>query len=287
MSKVEATTPAAPTRASVQAKLTEARAKLAKAQKEADDELSKDWDEYAADILEKMFADFAPLGQYLERVGKQVVDRGFVMSPCGRRRVMYRVFTGKRKFQADAGRRAKNAPIQGVASEVGVTSGVLVMRAMHRYFRAFDVQEKFPQYHRAVHDANYYSHPYATVIPAIHIKQYVATYGVTRWYERVFGFKFTIEPEISLSLGASDDASVEWDWDIAKLPGLIRSSLEAQVKINRLDADKLDDAFAACMEPWINREKREWLQKHYPLLGVHDLDSKIRAAVKAAGFKPQ
>ncbi len=273
----------------LQAKLADAKKRLAAAEAARDEEMGQDWVEFAQDILDKMFSDFAPLGRYLESVEKQAAKRGWVMSPIGRRRVLFRVFTGKKKFIADAGRRAKNAPIQGIASEVGVTSGILVVRAMDRYLHAFGLQDTvpFPQYQRAVHDANYYAHAFATVIPAVHIKQYVATYGVTDWYEKTFGFRFVIEPEITLEISASDDDSDEWDWDIGKLPGVIKRALEKSVKLGRLPQEQLDAAFAECMEPWINSEKRAWLQKHYPLLGVGDLDDQICAAVRAAGFKPQ
>lgn len=273
----------------LEAKLTELKAKLAAAEKARDEEMSKDWVEYAQDIMQKMFTDFSSLAKYLERCEKQVAERGWVMSPIGRRRVLFRVFTGKAKYVADAGRRAKNAPIQGIASEVGIASGMLVVQSMDRYLRVFKMKGDvmFPRYQRAVHDANVYAHAFATVIPSIHIKQYEATYGVSQWYEETFGFKFVIEPEIALEISASDDASIEWDWDIGKLPGVIKSALQNAVSIGRLPEAELESAFATCMEPWISAEKRAWLQENYPLLGVSDLDRQICAAVKAAGFKPE
>lgn len=253
------------------------------------EEMGKDWVEFAQDVLDKMFSDFTSLAQYLDRVQEQAAKRGWVISPIGRRRVLFRVFTGKPAAISAAGRRAKNAPIQGIASEVGITAGILVVRNEDRYICEFGLRNKvdFPQYQRAVHDANYYLEDHTMVIPSVHIKQHVATTGVTEWYKNVFGFTMVIEPEIALELSASDDESYEWDWNVATLPGIIKQALEDKVKLGIMPASDLDQAFAACMEPWVNAEKRAWLQENYPLLGVKDLDKQICAAVRAAGFEPE
>lgn len=289
-------------------RLKELKAQLAAAKKARDEEMGKDWEQYAQGIVTKLFSEFKPLKRYLDKVEEQSKTRGFVMSEVGRRRVLFRVMTGIPKYIGDAGRRAKNAPIQGLASEVGVTTGQLVLLHTYQYHKQFDIPieaKTFCQYQRAVHDANYWLSTYATVIPAVHINQWCATYGVTAWFKDVFGMEFNIEPEIELDIKACDadgglgkdgtwDGGDTWDWQPHTLPPIIRAALEKQVKTGVLEESKLDRAFAACMRPWVLKNQRRYLQNNYPLLGVKEdrdafkrVNANILDAVRAAGFEPE
>lgn len=278
-----------PTKKELQAQLAELEIKLKKAHKARDEEMGKDWRAYAQDVTDKFFGGYQKVESFLGRCVEQIERRYWVISPFGRRRTMYRVLTGANKFVADAGRRAKNSPIQGLSSEVGVTAGYLVVKEIDKYMRHWGMDYKhFTLYCRAVHDASYFEESFPMLIPAIHINQHVATVGVTEYYAEVFNFRFILQPEINISFGADDNEnSFEWDWDLEELPKLIRKSLDALVQKKQLDASKVDRVMEIILEPWINKEKRQWLQANYPLLGVSKLDKQICHALKANGYEPE
>lgn len=288
-----------PTQKELQAKLVELTGQLRAAQKARDEELNKDWLEYAQDVTDKFFGGYGKVKAFLDRCVKQVETRGWVIAPTGRRRTMYRVFTGSPKFRGDAGRRGKNSPIQGFSSEVGVTAGYLVLQHIHKYLQQFDLPiEWFSLYTRAVHDASYFEEVFSMLIPALHINQWVATQGVTDYYEEVFNFKFILMPEIEIDYGADAKKAYAWNWDLTSatrekwddpttLPEIFTQVLRDMVTRKLIKEEKIPEYYKQIWEPWISKEKRQWLQKNYPLLLVPNLEKQICAAVKNAGFKPE
>lgn len=242
--------------------------------------LAKDIDkplEEAEEIIQKLFDEFPDGAAWLEDAVKQVNKYGHVMSPIGRVRRLFRVFTGKRGVIAAAGRRAQNSPIQGFASEIGCTAAFLILLHSYEFIKkmGWSFEECMPKYSRAVHDANYFFVPYKFIIPFIHIKQYVATNGVTDWYKEVFDLDFTIEPEIELEVAATEDNSYKWLWEIPDLLSIIHRSLSDMVKLGQLPAEDLKQTYMLVTEPWRDPELRTLLQSKYPLLNVKELDSQI------------
>lgn len=248
-------------------------------------DIGKDLEE-ALDIIGKLFKEFPVGAAYLDAVVKQVEETGYVVGPTGRIRHMWRVFTGKSGVIAAAKRRAQNAPIQGFSSETGSSAGHLICVECFNFIREFDldVASNWPKYNRAVHDANYFTVPFDFVIPFIHIQQHVATVGVTRWCEKTFDFKFTIEPEIEQEIAASEDRSYKWSWEIPELLTQIYQTLKDQVALKRLPADDLDRTFSQVLKPWRSPTMRKMLCERYPLLGVTGLERNIELAL--AEFQP-
>lgn len=239
----------------------------------------KDTREKAQEIMDKMFSEFTVGSEWLDSVAEQATNNGTLMSPIGRRRNLYRVFTGIKSFVASASRRAKNSPIQGMASEIGMQAAYLILKECDQYFKDNDVPEdQWPIYSRSVHDANYYEIPYAFVLPFIHIMQYTATYGVTRMMEETYNWKFTVEPEIEVELSAREDISFKWDWSIPQLRQHIESCVKDQIQMGILKKEEFNDVMQQIMEPWQNKETRAALQAKYPLLGVPNLGKKLREA---------
>jgi DNA polymerase I-like protein with 3'-5' exonuclease and polymerase domains len=244
-------------------------------------------EEEAASIADGLFAEFPVGAKWLEAAILQVKKYGYVMSPIGRCRRLWRVFTGRRAVISAAGRRAQNAPIQGLASEMGSSAAVLVLRRSYLFIKKWKTWftwKHFPLYNRAVHDANYFTVPYEMVIPFIHIMQYMATNGLVDWYDEYFGFRCTIEPEIELEFSASEDKSYKWSWQIPEVPYLIHKCLQDQIALGTLDPRDLDRVFKTIMKPWKDKEMREYLQSTYPLLNVPDLLPQIEATVAEMKF---
>ena len=246
------------------------------------------WLDEATDITEKMFAEFSEGAAWLENARTQIREHAHLVSPIGRVRRLWRVYTGKKGIIAAAERRAQNSPIQGFASEVGCSSAFLILKHCYMYIRKHKLDMKLmPRYCRAVHDANYFVVPHEMTIPFVHICQYMATNGVVAWYKELFGMDFTIEPEIEMETGASEgkEHALKWNWELPELPMLIRKALTDQVALGRLKGSKLDSTYEAVMEPWSDEDRRRDLQENYPLLNVRDLHSQIGAALNSAVFK--
>lgn len=236
----------------------------------------------AEEILAKMEVDMANGMSWLAAVKNEVVKNRHVVSPIGRVRSLYRVVTGLNKSRAEAGRRAKNSPIQGISSEIGVVSGYLAYKNCYEYTKRESVasqlalfKEQFPgttypwisRISRLVHDATYMSTPYPLVIPQIQIGLWSATQGAATYYEDVFEFKMLAPPEVELELCAREDKAYKWDWLIGSLFKIVQSSLEDQKTLGYLDysvAAAMKDIFWC----WKNQDEREYLFENYPFLGV-------------------
>lgn len=249
--------------------------------------MAEDRTAYAQDILDKLFSEFKRAAAWTEKMKALAVSDYYVYSPIGRIRHLYAAMTGDRTIVNRQARRGANAPIQGFASEIGMKAGRLIMETYYRELPKFcellDIEYdrwtlRVP-FNRSVHDANYYSVVYAMLIPFIHVLQYSATYGVTQKYKEEFNVDFPVEPEIDIEVGARDSATKGWDWSI---PALVQALVESVDEAERdgLLEGKRQDVLNSIFEPWRNKKMRRYLQKHYPLLNVANLDDQITEAVK-------
>lgn len=292
--------PKVPTREELIKELADATAALQKAEAAQEEELvsskaeyssqrdESGWLGYAEDVYEKFFAGYPQVAARIDLYKEQIRERLWVVSPIGHRRTMYRILTGIRSFIAGAERRAVNSPIQGFSSQAGSTAGYLVVCEMHDYCLKRGIDTKFiTLYCRAVHDASYFEEAYRMILPAIHINQHVATVGLHDYYKKVFNFDLLLDPEIEMDIGASDARSDSWNWVLDDLPKLITGTIDERVKDGYLAADKRDAAVRAAFHPWINKEERHYLQQHYPLLQVTDLEEQICTALERAGMHPE
>lgn len=272
----------------------------------------KDWKTFAQDTVDKFYGEFSATHTYLENCAEHILTDMHIMSPIGRRRNMWRVLTGRPGILAAAQRRGKNAPIQGFASELGCAAGTLIVEELYMFLRRTrkwswtylsDVGTSaigylLALYNRAVHDANYYTVRYETVIPHIHIMQHQATYGVARWYEENFDIKFNVDPEIELDFSSTADKTHTWNWalhgtDNIKSSGdsldtCLFNALTDQVKLKQIETPKeLQRTVKVICAPWVDKEMRDHLNSRYPLLGVTDLDEQIEGFLTSFNAKIQ
>ena len=257
-------------------KIAELKEKLKKLHADRAEAEEHDWVADAQEVMDKMAKEFPRGWAFLQQSKEFVLKDLHVTASHGRVRNLWRSITGRPAIQAAAGRRATNSPVQGFASEAGMTAAWLILSAMYEYVEDFELDDLFIKYCRAVHDANYYHVPYALVIPHLHIKQYCATYGVAQYYKEEFGFEFLIEPEIEIDIGAHDAKGHTWDWSLNNLADCIFFALHDQIDIGMLDAEDLDSTVQTIIKPWKSRAKKEYLQSKFPLLGVQNLDPQIK-----------
>jgi hypothetical protein len=248
--------------------------------------LEEDRSAYAQNIIDKMFNEFRAGAKWTERMSESAENEYQVYSPIGRRKYLPAALTKDRMIVAKQVRRGSNAPVQGMASEVGMKAGRLIFTEYYKNLKIFKEKlgitkkewELRVPFNRSVHDANYYAVPYSMVIPFIHVLQYQATYGVTKAYKDEFNVDFTVEPEIELEVSARDDLSYKWDW---ALPNLVANLKKAVHDANELGVlvGTEDEVMDEILKPWRDKDMRNFLQKKFPLLNVLNLDKQIAEAV--------
>ena len=247
--------------------------------------LEEDRSEQAQEIIDKMFAEFKRGDQWVKRMQRMATEHYYVFSPIGRIRHLYAAMTGVKSIISRQVRRGMNAPIQGFASEIAVKASRLVMTSFHKdrekICNMLGLTKPKPiRFNRIVHDALYFTVPYNVVIPFIHVLQYEATYGVANAYEKEFGLKFTVEPEIEMEIGTKDTNSEKWDWSLPNLTAILSKVVQEGIDQGLLTESK-EEILEQIYAPWRNKEALAYLNETYPLLGV-DLRKEIADAVRCA-----
>jgi hypothetical protein len=248
--------------------------------------IEEDRTDYAQSIIDKMFTEFKAGAAWTQKMQEMAENEYYVYAPNGRRRFLPAAMTGDRRIVAQQVRRGSNAPVQGLASEIGVKASRLIMEAYYDNLKKFKQMLQLKKtdwelrvfFSRIVHDANYFSVPYEMVVPFIHILQYQATYGVTKAYADQFNIKFTVEPEIEIEVAAQDDQSYKWDWSMPHIVEQLKKAVADCEKLGVLEGTP-DEVMEKILKPWRSKEMRDLLQAQFPLLGVRNLSSQIRNAV--------
>lgn len=245
--------------------------------------LEEDRSENAQEIIDKMFNEFKRGDQWVKRMQRMATEHFYVFSPIGRIRHLYAAMTGVKSIISRQVRRGMNAPIQGFASEIAVKASRRVMVSYYKDRAKIDKllgrqKSKDIKFNRIVHDALYFTVPYNMVIPFMHILQYEATYGVAQAYEREFGLKFTVEPEIEMEFGTKDTNSTKWDWSLPELRKILETTVDDGIKAGLLTESK-EAIMQQIWEPWRDRKTLAYLDKTYPLLGV-SLQKEISDAIR-------
>jgi len=258
--------------------------KLAELEKQYEELVEDDRTEFAQGIIDKMFKEFPRGHQWVLRMQKMATEEYYVYSPIGRIRHLYAAMTKDKKIVSRQVRRGMNAPIQGFASEIAVKSSRLIMVSYFEFRPVIEkmlgIDKKSPlKFNRIVHDAQYYTVPYAMVLPFIHILQYESTYGIAQAYDKEFGLKFSVEPEIEVEVGIKDTLTKKWDWAIPDLIKKLDESVKEGVSLKILTGDA-KEIMKEVLEPWRNKEVRVFLQSKWPLLNVPNLDKQIKEALK-------
>jgi hypothetical protein len=276
------------TRAEIKSRVAHINAEMAKLDSRLNKLYGDNRSEYAQGIMDKIFQEFNKGKRWLDKMRSNVAEHLHSYSPNGRVRHLYGYLNTDRECQGTQERRGINAPIQGFASEVGVKADRMIVESYYRELPRLkkwlglkeSTWQKFRlKCSRAVHDALYKQIPYTFVIPFIHILQYQATYGVAQAYEKAFGIRFTVEPEIEIGIGASADNESDWDWSLCDLVRILVKTVEDIERIGQLEGTK-QEVLEQIFKPWRNKKVRNYLQSKYPILGVADLDDQIEIALK-------
>lgn len=231
------------------------------------DKSDDEWRDESQEVVDKVYSRFKAGAQHLDRVSKDIVKRGWVSAPTGRRRNMYRVFSGDKSAISSAQRSSKNAPVQGIASEVGMRAAYLCLKECDLFFREMEI-EHYPLFTRTVHDENSFEVAYEIVIPFLWIYQYTSMFKVKDAFEADYGFKWVVEPEVEVKISSREDNTHVWDWTLDNLLSCIEKSLEDQVSTGFLAKKDQSKALDTILEFARDPKRMKLLQKRYPLLNV-------------------
>ncbi len=249
-------------------------------------------------LMDKFFKRFAKASASLKQDNENAVKHGHTVSPIGRMRNMYAHMFGLDDLTSGVQRRGANAPIQGFAADIGETAAYIYEIHLREFLERFKLEDGQPNSYTDsgvnsfVHDAIKTVAKYRYMLAAVQILQWCCTIGVCEYYTKMFGVKFTVEPEIEIEIGASDDSLQKWDWHEDSLRKIIRAGLEKQATIYEdLDVDKTEKLI------WKMRktEAQAYLDKHYPVLSnwpdadhvdVNSEDFKTNLMPKIKAWKP-
>lgn len=230
-------------------------------------------------VLTRMAKDWPKGMAWLDRMKNEVGENFVVMSPIGRQRHLYRAALGSRKLVGDAGRRAKNSPIQGISSELGCIS------AYESYVSATEFLDKHDlgdtKSASVVHDAQYNDASYEAGLALSQIGVYQSTTGVSKYCEEHLNFKMVSNPEVELELGVRNDKTYKWDWTIPAMFDIAKKSFQDHKDLGL--CDNVDDAMTQFFYPWKNKVLREELFEIAPLLDLgltNSINSQIKSSLK-------
>ena len=219
----------------------------------------------AADLIKKLmkkfFDRFKKAAAYLDSSKQKAVSKGYTVSPLGRVRHLFAHYFGRDDMIAAVERRGANAPIQGIAADLGHTAAYLYELHLSRFIHTFEKSDGYLKSGTTsfVHDAIKSVVEYKYLIPALQILQWCSTIGVCEYYTRHFGMKFYVEPEIDIEIGPFDSDMEKWDWHESTLREILHKALEKQASLYEINVEETE------MLIWNQPPKvREYLDKHYP-----------------------
>lgn len=228
-------------------------------------------EDFAQRIMNKLYETFPKAGAWLNWSMNFAAENLYTFSPIGLRRNLFAMMTGLPGLVAAMRRRAANSPIQGWASQIGVTCARLIDLELWDVLTKFgyidNKTEEMPaDITKAVHDALHTESPYEIALIMTHVIQWTATYGVTKHYEEEYGVKFTIEPEIEMEFGASEDKMYKWNWRQDDLFDILIKSLCDQKELGF--CKNPEKAYAKIVSVYDNKQLKDYLEERYPILGI-------------------
>jgi hypothetical protein len=228
-------------------------------------------EEFAQDIMGKLYKTFPKASKWLNWSMEKAVDKLYTYSPIGMRRNLFGILTEVPNLIAAMRRRAANSPIQGWASQIGVTTARLISLELYDVLLKFeyideDTKRLPSDITKAVHDALHAESPYDILLILTHVIQWTATYGVTKYYKEEFGVEFTIEPEIEMEFGSSEDKMYKWDWTNENLFQIFQDSLKDQHALGF--CKNTEKSYTKIMSVYENKELKLYLEDRYPILGI-------------------
>jgi hypothetical protein len=221
--------------------------------------------EWAEGVLAKLFGKYKKAGAWLENIEKFFQQHCYAAAPTGRRRNLFAHLTGQQGIIRATARKARNSPIQGMASDIAFVAARLFQLALYRLLRQLKrisaKDAKLPVEVRVmVHDSIFTHATYQNVILAMHLLHHCCTTGTKAYYGKHFDVDFVVPPQIEIEIGYSEDKLYKWNWDPAELPELIQKA------VNDIPQPVSHKAvYETIMADWKSKSMQTLLHEKYPV----------------------
>lgn len=239
-------------------------------------------EEEAQKLIDKFMSKAKRASKWLKFTAENASERYYAFSPLGRRRNLFAYMTGMRRVASGCGRRAQNAPIQGMSSDFVFDAARLMEEGIYRTFLhmgKIGKKESMPSagVMRMVHDSIQLEMNYRDFLIILWIVEYCSVYGLRKMLEETFKFKLNVDFAIDVEVGSVGDKFEKWSWHpgdvdnrILEEKGDVRYGLKNLIKMS-LDYNKKHgepdlNIKRTMKEMYAEGEKaRKYLRKHFPL----------------------
>jgi DNA polymerase I-like protein with 3'-5' exonuclease and polymerase domains len=221
---------------------------------------------YVEELLKKFFPRFPKASKWLEDAKKKPLTYNYVSAPTGRRRNLYGHLFGIDNLSAMVERRGCNAPVQGLASDMGHTAAYLFGIYYEKFLLDYEcmIDKDIGNIDVMVHDSLSGDFPYTLYLVAIQIMQWCATIGCMEYYNKHYGMKFTSPLEIEMEIGSDEANMSKWDWSEKQLKECVQSGLEKQKE--RYPNMSVTKTLAKVYAIRDNKRVMKYLDRNFPVL---------------------
>jgi DNA polymerase I-like protein with 3'-5' exonuclease and polymerase domains len=226
----------------------------------------KDSVEAATKLRVRFFKRFGRASDWLEATKKKAKEKYYTYSPIGRRRNLFGYFFANPGVRGATDRQAMNAPIQGLAADIGHYAGWLFLKLAYKILLKREKEKPrfwMPIRVRCmVHDSIFVEveRKYAWLV--LHLLHYATTVGVTKEFERIYNFKFTIPPEVDIEVGYNEKDLYKWDWSPESLQDCLKKTAEDIAKAEAISSSKIYRELVSGKE---DKELVKYLNETYPV----------------------
>ena len=208
----------------------------------------------AAELQRRFFDRNKKAERWLLKSEKQAAERYYVSTPLGRRRNMPGYMFPDGNLRRALGRRTRNSPIQGMASDLCMIAADLFCRRMAECMeklRKNGLAEKgkgdgLPVgVNCMVHDSMKGESHLDFFFLALHVVEWAMMEGMPDFVAKQYGFEMKVPFGIDLEIGSSWADKRKWNWTDADLDDSVRQALKNHKEIHgkhkkagTLDVDK-------------------------------------------------
>jgi DNA polymerase I-like protein with 3'-5' exonuclease and polymerase domains len=182
-------------------------------------------EKYIKDLVAKFFSRFPVGAKWFPNIEAFARTNLFVESPLGLRRNLYAymipINPKNKGLHGAMDRRARNSPVQGLSSQLGMTGARLLAKNVYQNGLELHINN-------SVHDSLENEVAYKDFFPGIKYIEYSLTDGSSKVTEKRHGWKMLSTPQIDFDFGPTLANCEGWDFDIKTLVPILRKSIEFQ-----------------------------------------------------------
>lgn len=200
--------------------------------------------EYTQNLLDRFYDKYASTGSWLNKAEETAVENIFVENPMGARRHLWpyllpKSWRGAFSLYNACGRRARNSPIQGYASQINYVAMRLLEKTIHKNTK--HLEENPIRIVNTVHDSVFAVVRYDHVFKAITMFRHCMMQGTELLLKRrhAGNAHFPIAIEIDMDIGSAWSETYAFDGNLTEFYANMAKTLEWQKSELNYDIDVL------------------------------------------------